>query len=76
MGWNQSNFLRTLINTKTPVAVIITNGFQIKGVITGEDKYAIFVAKGKHTQMVYKSAISTIDPETDLEPPKFHVADN
>ena len=46
---------------RKPVLVIITNGFQMRGVITGFDRNVIALADdmGK-LRMVYKHAISTV----------------
>jgi len=44
------------------VTIILTNGFQFKGMVRGFDSYvAIFDCDGKQ-QLVYKHAISTIIP--------------
>ncbi len=58
----QDVFLNQCRKEKIMVTVILTNGFQFKGMIKGFDGYvAIFDCDGKQ-QLVYKHAISTIIP--------------
>ena len=58
----QDVFLNQCRKDKIPVTIILTNGFQFKGMVRGFDSYvAIFDCDGKQ-QLVYKHAISTIVP--------------
>lgn len=58
----QDVFLNQCRKEKIVVTIILTNGFQFKGVVRGFDSYvAIFDCDGKQ-QLVYKHAISTIIP--------------
>ena len=58
----QDVFLNQCRKEKIAVTIILTNGFQFKGMVRGFDSYvAIFDCDGKQ-QLVYKHAISTIIP--------------
>ena len=58
----QDVFLNQCRKDKIVVTIILTNGFQFKGMVRGFDSYvAIFDCDGKQ-QLVYKHAISTITP--------------
>ena len=58
----QDVFLNQCRREKIAVTIILTNGFQFRGMVKGFDSYvAIFDCDGKQ-QLVYKHAISTIIP--------------
>ena len=58
----QDVFLNQCRKERIMVTIILTNGFQFKGMVKGFDSYvAIFDCDGKQ-QLVYKHAISTIIP--------------
>lgn len=58
----QDVFLNQCRKEKIAATVILTNGYQFKGMVRGFDSYvAIFDCDGKQ-QLVYKHAISTIIP--------------
>ncbi len=58
----QDVFLNQCRKEKIVVTLILTNGFQFKGLVRGFDSYvAILDCDGKQ-ELVYKHAISTIIP--------------
>lgn len=58
----QDVFLNQCRRERIVVTIILTNGFQFKGMVRGFDSYVvIFDCDGKQ-QVVYKHAISTIIP--------------
>lgn len=58
----QDVFLNQCRKEKIVVTIILTNGFQFRGMVRGFDSYVvIFDCDGKQ-QVVYKHAISTIIP--------------
>ncbi|MBR3969501.1 MAG: RNA chaperone Hfq [Ruminococcus sp.] len=62
----QDVFLNQCRKGKIAVTIILTNGFQFKGLVRGFDNYvAIFDCDGKQ-QLVYKHAISTIIPSKSV----------
>ncbi len=54
------------------VTVFLTNGFQIRGIVTGFDTYVILLDSDGKQQMVYKHAVSTVVP---IRPVKLNVQD-
>ncbi|MBR3761023.1 MAG: RNA chaperone Hfq [Ruminococcus sp.] len=62
----QDVFLNQCRKDKIMVTIILTNGFQFKGMVRGFDSYVvIFDCDGKQ-QVVYKHAISTIIPSKSV----------
>lgn len=64
----QDQFLNEVRREHTMLTVFLMNGFQLKGVLTGFDSFAIIVVSEGKQQMIYKHAISTIVP---VQPVKF-----
>jgi host factor-I protein len=63
----QTIFLDHVRSQKMPVMVFLVNGVKLQGEITYFDTYAIGLSRGGHTQMIYKQAISTIQPGAPME---------
>jgi host factor-I protein len=61
-GQLQDRFLRQLRNSRTPVTIFLVNGIKLQGVITAYDRDTILVSRDASEQLVYKHAISTIQP--------------
>jgi len=62
----QDHYLNQLRKDKIPVVIYLINGVRLKGVIKGFDSFVILL-KEVSQQMIYKHAISTIVPETDID---------
>jgi host factor-I protein len=62
----QTQFLQSLRESGTPVAVYLVNGIRLQGKIAFFDNYVVAV-RHTMTQLVYKHAISTIAPATSEE---------
>ena len=63
----QTEWLEDLRKNKTPVTIIITNGFQMQGTIKDFDDFIILMKNNNGgEQMVYKHAISTITPSRHI----------
>lgn len=56
------SFIERVMKEKTMVNIITTNGFQMRGKIVENDLAYVVVNVGKVEKMVYKHAISTIEP--------------
>lgn len=56
----QDIFLNQVRKDKTPVAVFLVSGFQIRGIVTGFDNYTIVMDCDGKQDLIYKHAISTI----------------
>lgn len=57
----EQDFVNNLIETQKPTAVFLRNGIKLTGVITGIDEHCLYL-KNMVTQIVYKHAVSTIQP--------------
>jgi len=58
----QEVFLNQVRRSKTFVTVFLVNGFQIRGIVTGFDSFTVILDSEGRQQLVYKHAISTIQP--------------
>lgn len=58
----QDLFLNNSRKNKIPVVIYLTNGFQIKGNVTGFDNFIVLLDNEGKQMMIYKHAISTIVP--------------
>jgi len=57
----QDPFLNALRKDKIPVSVFLVNGIKLQGHVDSFDQFVILL-KNSVSQMVYKSAISTVVP--------------
>lgn len=58
----QDVFLGHLRARKTPVTIFLMNGIKLQGVIDWFDRFSVVLRRDRHSQLVYKSTISTIVP--------------
>ncbi len=58
----QDAFLNNVRKNKNPVTVFLVNGVKLQGVITWFDNFSVLLRRDGTSQLVYKSAISTIMP--------------
>ncbi|MEQ8153809.1 MAG: RNA chaperone Hfq [Clostridiaceae bacterium] len=58
----QDIFLNGARKNKIPVTVYLTNGFQLKGFVKGFDSFTVVLDCEGKQMMIYKHAISTINP--------------
>ncbi len=63
----QDLFLSQVRRARMNLTLILMNGFQMRGVITGYDAFVVVVNTDGKQQVVYKHAISTIVPERPVE---------
>ena len=61
----QDRFLSELAQDHRKVVIFLTNGIKLEGEIKSFDDYAILI-EGAMTDHVYKHAVSTIQPLTDV----------
>jgi host factor-I protein len=62
----QDSYLNQLRKEKMPVVIYLTNGVRLKGVIKGFDNFVVLLREST-SQLIYKHAISTIVPETEID---------
>lgn len=58
----QDAYLAQLKKDNLVSIVYLVNGFQLKGLIKGFDNFTVFLENEGKIQMVYKHAITTINP--------------
>ena len=68
----QDVFLNTVRKTRTPVTMFLVNGVKLQGVITWFDNFSVLLRRDGHSQLVYKHAISTVQPNGAIN---LHVQD-
>lgn len=68
MSKNQINLQDAFLNQIRKDSILVTlyliNGFQIKGYVKGFDNFTIFIEFDEKQLMIYKHAVSTIQPST------------
>jgi host factor-I protein len=62
----QDAFLNNVRKAKVPVTIFLINGVKLQGVITWFDSFCVLLRRDGQSQLVYKSAISTIMPSTPI----------
>ena len=64
----QDPFLNALRKDRVPVSVFLVNGIKLQGQIESFDQFVILL-RDNVSQMVYKSAISTVVPSLNVKIP-------
>ncbi len=62
----QDQYLNALRKDYIQVTVILTNGFQLRGVIKGFDNFTVLVETDGKQQLIFKHAISTFSPSKNI----------
>lgn len=62
----QDAFLNNVRKSKTSVTIFLINGVKLQGVITWFDLFCVLLRRDGQSQLVYKSAISTIMPSQPI----------
>ncbi|MBC8738513.1 RNA chaperone Hfq [Paraburkholderia sp. UCT31] len=60
----QEQYLHQLIEQGKDAAIFLVNGIRLTGQIKSFDKFAVLLSSTSGVQLVYKSAISTIQADT------------
>ena len=63
----QDAILRECIRERMPLTLFLMNGFQLRGMITGFDRFVVVLVSAGKQQMIYKHAISTLVPMKPLK---------
>lgn len=63
----QDLFLEKVRQDRTPITIIISNGYQMKGLVRAYDNFTILLIQDGIEKLVYKSSISTIEPRKPLD---------
>lgn len=67
----QDYFLNQIRKENIPVTIYLTNGFQIKGTVQGFDNFIIILNSFGKQMLIYKHAVSTITPNSELKQPLY-----
>lgn len=62
----QDAFLSTATREREPVKVFLVNGVMLQGVVAAHDQFSLLLDRAGQAQLVYKHAISTLQPEHPL----------
>lgn len=62
----QDTFLAECKRQGAVVTVFLVNGFQLRGVVKGFDPFTVLLEYERKTHLVYKHAISTISPASNV----------
>lgn len=64
----QDMFFKKLRNGKIPAVIHVMNGYQINNaLITAYDNFTVLIETGERQMLIYKHAISSITPLTNLD---------
>ena len=58
----QDRFLNQARKDRTMLTLFLMNGFQLRGTIVSFDQFAVLVLSDGRQNLIYKHAISTIQP--------------
>lgn len=62
----QDTFLNQMRKESISITIYLVNGFQLKGIVKGFDNYTIVLESDGRQQLIYKHAVSTISPNTQI----------
>lgn len=62
----QDIFLNHIRKSCTPINIFLINGVKLYGILLWFDKYSFLIKRDDNTQLIYKTAVSTIIPQTPL----------
>ena len=62
----QDSFLNHVRKENVGVVIYLMNGFQLRGLVRGFDNFTVIIENDGKQQLVYKHAISTIAPSSNI----------
>jgi len=63
----QDTFLVQLRDQRMPLTIFLVNGVKLQGLVASFDGFTVLLVRDGLSQLVYKHAISTIMPASDLK---------
>jgi host factor-I protein len=63
----QDVFLAAAAREKAPMTLFLVNGVMLQGHVTGFDQFCLLLERDEQLQLVYKHAISTLQPPHPLD---------
>ena len=58
----QDLFLRAAAKQEEPMTIFLVNGVMLQGSVAGFDQFSLLLERGGQVQLVYKHAVSTLQP--------------
>jgi host factor-I protein len=62
----QDQFLAAAARDRENMTLYLVNGVMLQGIVAGFDQFSLMLERGGQLQLVYKHAISTLQPEKPL----------
>ena len=62
----QDVFLSAAERDQSPMTVFLVNGVMLQGRVAAHDQFSLLLERGGQVQLIYKHAVSTLQPETQL----------
>ena len=63
----QDQFLAAAAREKERMTLFLVNGVMLQGAVSAHDQFVLLLERGGQTQLVYKHAISTMQPAAPLD---------
>ena len=63
----QNIFLEAAERAREPMTMFLVNGVMLQGAVAAHDQFVLLLERGGQVQMVYKHAISTMQPGSNLD---------
>ena len=63
----QDSFLLAAHRQKEPMTIFLVNGVMLQGAVHGFDQFCILLERGGQVQIIYKHAVSTLQPAHALD---------
>jgi host factor-I protein len=63
----QDQFLQAAAREQEPMTIFLVNGVMLQGSIAGFDQFSLVLERGGQVQLVYKHAVSTMQPAQPLK---------
>ncbi|MCY7339580.1 MAG: RNA chaperone Hfq [Sphingomonas bacterium] len=63
----QDIFLVAAERAQEPMTVFLVNGVMLQGAVAAHDQFVLLLERGGQSQLVYKHAVSTMQPATPLD---------
>jgi host factor-I protein len=63
----QDLFLQAAARQQEPMTIFLVNGVMLQGAVAGYDQFSLVLERGGQVQLVYKHAISTMQPGHPLK---------
>ena len=63
----QDVFLAAAHRQREPMTIFLVNGVMLQGAVHGFDQFSILLERGGQTQLIYKHAVSTLQPADHLD---------